>query len=81
VDGGLRTMINSFRKISAGEAAQLKERRIEIVTVQPGDTMERLASRMAYSDAALDRFMIINSLRQGDQLKPGMKVKLITMAR
>jgi predicted Zn-dependent protease len=81
VDGGLKTMINSFRKISVAEAAQLKERRIEIVTVQPGDTMERLASRMAYSDAALDRFMIINSLKQGDQLQPGMKVKLITMAR
>jgi predicted Zn-dependent protease len=81
VDGGLRSMINSFRKISASEAAQLKERRIEVVSVQPGDTMEKLASRMAYSDAALDRFMIINGLRQGDQLKPGMKVKLITMAR
>jgi predicted Zn-dependent protease len=81
VDGGLKTMINSFRKISASEAAQLKERRIQIVTVQPGDTVEKLAQRMAYSDAALDRFMIINSLKQGDQLLPGMKVKLITMAR
>jgi predicted Zn-dependent protease len=81
VDGGLRTMVNSFRKISATEAAQLKERRIEVVTVQSGDTMEKLAQRMAYSDAALDRFMIINSLKQGDQLQPGMKVKLITMAK
>jgi predicted Zn-dependent protease len=81
VDGGLKTMINSFRKISASEAAQLKERRIEVVTVQAGDTIERLASRMAYSDAALDRFMILNGLRQGDVLQPGMKVKLITMAK
>ncbi len=81
VDGGLKTMVNGFRKISASEAAQLKERRIEIVTVQPGDTMERLAARMAYPDAPLERFMIINSLKQGDQLQPGMKVKLITMAK
>lgn len=81
VDAGLKTMINSFRKISPADAAQLKERRIEIVTVQPGDTMEKLAQRMAYSDAALDRFMIINSLKSGDRLQPGMKVKLITMAK
>jgi predicted Zn-dependent protease len=81
VDGGLKTMINGFRKISAAEAGQLKERRIEVVTVQSGDTLERLASRMAYSDAALDRFMILNGLRQGDVLKPGTKVKLITMAK
>jgi predicted Zn-dependent protease len=81
VDGGLKTMINGFRKISSNEAAQLKERRIEVVTVQPGDTMQKLAQRMAYTDAALDRFMIINGLKQGDQLQPGMKVKLVTFAK
>ncbi len=81
VDAGLKTMINSFRKISTAEAAQLKERRIEIVTVKPGDTMDKLAKRMAYTDAPLDRFMIINGLKSSDRLQPGTKVKLITFAR
>jgi predicted Zn-dependent protease len=80
LDGGLREMVNSFRPIAQADAATLKERRIRIVTVQPGDTVENMAQRMAYSDAPADRFRVLNGIPAGASLQPGQKVKLITLA-
>ena len=47
------------------------------LTVKPGDTSEHLASRMATSDRALDRFLVLNGLQPGQALKPGDQVKLV----
>jgi predicted Zn-dependent protease len=71
------TIANSFRKINASEAAQLKERRISVVTVRSGDTAQSMAQRMAYDDYQLDRFRALNALGSSDSLQPGQKVKLI----
>ena len=48
------------------------------MTVQHGDTAERIAARMPLVDRPLERFLIINGLNQGDPLKPGDKVKIVT---
>jgi predicted Zn-dependent protease len=70
-------IVRSFRKVSASEAAQLKERRISVVTVKAGDTAQGLARRMAYDDYQLDRFLTLNALPNADALQPGQKVKLV----
>ena len=50
----------------AGEAAAIRPRIIHVETVRPGDTVQSLASRMAYRDFKLDRFLSLNGL-SGEQ--------------
>jgi predicted Zn-dependent protease len=70
-------MINSLRRVSAQEAAAIRPRIIHVVTVAPGDTVQSLASRMAYRDFQVDRFLALNGLSPGNRLVPGQKVKLV----
>jgi predicted Zn-dependent protease len=70
-------MVNSLRRISPGEAAAIRPRVIDVVAVRPGDTVQSMASRMAYRDFQLDRFLAFNGLNPGSRLVPGQKVKLI----
>ena len=48
-----------------------------VVTVRPGDTAQSLASRMAYRDYKLERFLSLNGLPANGALAPGQKVKLV----
>jgi predicted Zn-dependent protease len=75
--GQFASMVNSIRKISPQEAASIRPRIIDIVTVAPGDTVQSLASRMAYRDFRLERFLALNGLSPGARLAPGQKVKLV----
>jgi len=75
--GPFAPMVNSLRKISAAEAAAIRPRIIHVVTVQGGDTPQSLASRMAYRDFKLDRFLSLNGLASNSRLVPGQKVKLV----
>ncbi|MEO6582477.1 MAG: M48 family metalloprotease [Sphingomicrobium sp.] len=75
--GPFASMVNSLRRISPAEAAAIRPRVIEVVTVRPGDTVQSLARRMAYRDYQVDRFLTINSLSAGGRLTPGQKVKLV----
>ena len=43
----------------------------------PGETVQSLASRMAYRTFQLDRFLSLNNLAANSRLVPGQKVKLI----
>jgi len=70
-------MINSLRRITPAEAAAIRPRIIHVVTVAPGDTMQSLASRMAYRDFRLERFLSLNGLAPNSRLLPGQKVKLV----
>ena len=71
------TVLHSFRKLSAAEAAALEPRRIRLYTVQPGDTQESLARRLPYDDLPLRRFQVLNALEPGERLQPGQTVKLV----
>ena len=71
------SMINSLRRITPQEAAAIRPRIIHVVTVAPGDTVQSLASRMAYRDFQLDRFLSLNGLAANSRLVPGQKVKLV----
>ncbi|MEQ1498935.1 MAG: M48 family metalloprotease [Novosphingobium sp.] len=71
-------MFQSVRRLSAAEAAALRPRRLVIVTVKKGDTIQTLAKRMAYTDAPLDRFLVLNGLAAGATVKVGQRIKLVT---
>lgn len=78
--GSARTfdpMFGSMRRITANEAAAIKPRRISVVTVRSGDTVQSLSQRMAYTDYQLDRFLVLNGLTATSKLAPGQKVKLV----
>jgi predicted Zn-dependent protease len=70
-------MINSFRRITPAEAAAIRPRVIHVEVVRPGDTVQSLASRMAYRDFKLERFLSLNDLSANSALAPGQKVKLV----
>jgi predicted Zn-dependent protease len=75
--GPFTPMVQSLRKLSAAEAAAIRPRIIHVVTVEPGDTAESLAARMAYRDFKLERFLALNGLAANSRLAPGQKVKLV----
>jgi predicted Zn-dependent protease len=72
-----QAVLDSFRKLSASEAAELEPRRLRLHTVQPGETQESLARRLPYDDLPLRRFQVLNALEPGEQLQPGRVVKLV----
>jgi predicted Zn-dependent protease len=76
--GMFSPMLNSMRRVSATEAGQVRPRRLTVVTVVSGDTVQSLASRMAYADAPLQRFLVLNGLPANAVLRVGDKVKLVT---
>ena len=71
-------MYGSMRRISDTEAAAVKPRKLVVVTAKKGDTVQSLARQMAYSDAQLDRFLVLNALTASSKLAVGQKVKLVT---
>jgi predicted Zn-dependent protease len=75
--GPFGQMIGSLRRISPAEAAAIRPRIIDVVTVRPGDTVQSLASRMAYRDFKLERFATLNNLNPNSPLVRGQKVKLV----
>ena len=75
------SMFQSMRRISQAEADQVIPRRLDVVTVQRGDTIASLARRMAYDRGQVERFRMLNALGSGDQLIAGQKVKLVVRGR
>ncbi|MBZ9647176.1 M48 family metalloprotease [Sphingobium sp. 3R8] len=76
--GPFTAMVQSVQRLSAQEAAAIKPRRVDVVTVKAGDTVQSMAKRMAYSDYQLDRFLTINALNANATLRPGQRVKIVT---
>ena len=72
------SMFGSMRRLSNTEAGALKPRKLQIATVKAGDTVQSLAARMAYTDAPLERFLVLNGLSANARLSAGQKVKLVT---
>lgn len=76
--GVFNSMYNSVRQISQAEASAVRPRKLSVVTVKAGDTVQSLSGQMAYSDAKLDRFLVLNGLSQSSTPPPGQKVKIVT---
>lgn len=77
----MNPMLRSMRQISASEAAALRPRQVEVVTVRSADTAQRLAQRMAFDTYQLDRFLALNGLSANATLRAGDQVKIVTYAR
>ncbi len=78
---GFNEMFGSMRRIDAQAAANVIPRVIDVVTVGSGDTINSLASRMAYSDNQVERFRVLNGLTSNEGISAGQKVKLVVRGR
>jgi predicted Zn-dependent protease len=76
-DRQFRESVGTFRRMSLAEIEQAKPLRLTVVTVVPGDTIEKLAGRMAVADRAVERFRALNGLGAADKVKPGGEVKIV----
>jgi predicted Zn-dependent protease len=55
----------------------MQARRVQIVTVAPGQGAAEFARRMAVDALPQERFELLNGLEPGAPLAPGQKVKLV----
>jgi predicted Zn-dependent protease len=76
-DRAFRDCVGSFRRMTLTEIQGARPLRLKIVTVRSGDTVERLASRMAVPDRAAERFRVLNGLDPRERVKAGDKVKIV----
>jgi predicted Zn-dependent protease len=76
-DQAINALVNSFRLLSPMEAASLRPRKIDVVTVGPGQTIASMARQMAVPDHQLEAFLMLNDRDPKPELRPGEKVKLI----
>ena len=75
--GVIKTLAESFRRLDDETKAKVKPQRIRVVAVQPGDTIDGLASRMAVPDFHRERFQMLNAIETDEQLRAAKHAKLI----
>ena len=73
----LRRVTYSFRALTEAEAKAIKTLKLRVLTVNPGDTPDKLAGIMPLESYKLDWFLALNGLAPGDKLTPGAKVKVV----
>lgn len=76
VDGTFRASMESFRRLTAAEAA-VKPARIRLLRAGEGDTVDVFARRMMVPDRADERFRVLNGLASDEQPRGGELVKII----
>jgi predicted Zn-dependent protease len=76
--GAASSMVQSFRTLTATQAAQIKPRYVRVVTVGRTDTVQTLAGRMAFDDYRVERFLVLNGLTNNATLRAGDRVKIVT---
>lgn len=72
-------LIGSVRRMAAGNDSRARTRRVSVVKVAKGDTVQSLAARMAYDDDKIARFTVLNHVDANARLEPGRRVKLIVL--
>lgn len=75
--GPFASMASSVALLSAQAAGAIRGKRIRIVTVKSGDTIDSLSRQMAYPDYQRERFVTLNGLEDARTLTPGRLVKLV----
>lgn len=76
--GALAPLVSSMAALSQAEADAIRGKRLRIVTVKAGDTVDTLSRQMAYGSFQRERFLTLNGLAAGARLTPGMLVKVVT---
>jgi predicted Zn-dependent protease len=75
--GPFGSMVQSLARMSTAEAAAIRPRILDVVTVGARDTVASLSARMAYTDLKEERFRVLNGLGSGVSLRAGQKVKIV----
>jgi len=76
-DRGFRDTVNSFRRLTLSEIQAARPLRIKIINVQPGDTVESLAHRMAGVDHQAERLRVLNGLDARGTIKARDRIKIV----
>ena len=76
--GALQPLVASMAPLSTADASAIKGKRIRILTVKNGDTIDTFSRQMAYPTLQRDRFLTLNGLDADATLRPGMLVKVVT---
>ena len=63
--------------MTLAESQAAKPLHIKIVTVAAGETVERLASRMAIPDRPVERLRVLNGLGPNERVSAGDQVKIV----
>lgn len=69
--------VNTLKYLSEQEAAALKPLRLKVVPVKPGDTSESVAAKLPFVGNKLEQFRVLNGLREGEEIKPGQRIKIV----
>jgi predicted Zn-dependent protease len=77
IDKSFRESVSTFRRMTLAESQAAKPNHLKVVIVDPGETVEKLASRMAVADRQVERFRVLNGLNPSDRVIPGDLVKLV----
>ena len=72
------SMYGSVARLTEKQAAEIKPRKIRVVTVGKADTVATLAGRMAYKNFQTERFLALNGLAANASLTQGQRVKIVT---
>ena len=80
-ESAIAETVNSFQTLTQAQAAAFKPLQITVVTAGYGDTVQKMAARMAGADDTETLFRILNDIKTGSHLKRGQKVKLVTPMR
>jgi predicted Zn-dependent protease len=72
-----RQTVSSFRGVSSSKARSWRPYRIRVALVRRGDTVARMARRMAVGRFAEEHFRVLNGLGPRDRLTPGQRVKIV----
>jgi len=77
IDRAFRESSAPFRRMTLAESQAAKPMTIKVVIVEPSETVERLAGRMAVADRQVERFSRPNGLAPSDRVTPGDLMKII----
>ncbi len=72
----IRQLFTSFQMLGPREVAELRPRRIRVITVAPGETNQSLGRRMADPHGAA----LLTALNDPAAIRPGAQVKIVTLA-
>ncbi len=70
--------MNSFRRITPQEAAQVQPLKISIHVASSSDSFASMAAQMSFTDRPEEHFRLLNGLEPNEGLVPGQSYKIVT---
>jgi predicted Zn-dependent protease len=77
VEGDFSAAIESFRALSAAEAAEVRPNRLDFYVVRSGDTWQSIAVRASQGNVSAATLAIMNGSPPNVQPQPGSRIKIV----